>query len=124
MRLGQDLLAMGHQNAVPAGRYAKEWMIHAGLWDALQDRIAETDSVSAARALVARGQTGFGIVYATDAQADPALTVLWAIPSDSHRHIDYPAAALTPSGAGFIDYLNSAEARAIWQRHGFLEVSE
>lgn len=121
--LGQGRLALGHRDAVPAGSYAREWMQAAGLWDRLEDRLAETDNVRSALALVARGETPFGLVYATDARAEPKVTVVYDVPITSHSPILYPAAALTPAGAAFLDHLTSPEARLVFETFGYRQVS-
>jgi molybdate transport system substrate-binding protein len=118
-RLDGFRLAMGHRDAVPAGSYGRAWLQSAGLWEALKSRLAETDNVRAALALVARGDAPLGIVYATDAQAEPRVQVVYAVPSDSHDAIIYPAAALTLAGADFLTHLQSAAALDIFAAHGF-----
>jgi molybdate transport system substrate-binding protein len=117
--LGRDRLAIGHRDAVPAGSYARAWLESTGLWTALQDRLAETDNVRAALLLVARGQTSYGVVYATDARAEPAVRVLYDVPSETHPPIRYPAAALTAAGQPFVDYLTGPTAQDIFATHGF-----
>tara|TARA_R110002049_G_scaffold23781_6_gene84663 strand:- start:46447 stop:47178 length:732 start_codon:yes stop_codon:yes gene_type:complete len=121
-RLAGGRLAMGQRDAVPAGSYARQWLIDAHLWDALRGQLAETDNVQAALALVARGDAPFGVVYASDALAEPAVSVVWAIPADAHDPITYPAGALSEAGAAVVDYLTSAPAQAVFARHGFAPV--
>ena len=104
-RLGNGRLAMGHHLSVPAGIYAKGWLDSIGAWNKLQPHLAETENVRAALALVARGETPLGIVYASDAQASDAVDVLYPIPDDAHPKISYPALALTPNGVAFLDHL-------------------
>lgn len=123
-RLGQDRLAMGQRDAVPAGIYARQWLERAGLWDAVRPQLAETDNVRAALTLVARGEAPFGIVYATDAAATSDVTTLLTAPRDAHDPIRYPAAALTPAGQAFVTHLQGADAVQILQRHGFTEPPE
>lgn len=118
-RLGDDRLAMGHRTAVPAGAYAQQWLTSQGLWDSLADRLAETDNVRAALAFVARGAAPFGIVYASDAVAEPAVVVLAEAAAADHAPIVYPAVALTASGQVFLDRLRSPEAAAVFAAHGF-----
>lgn len=121
--LGPDRLAIGHRDAVPAGSYAREWMINTGLWDHLESHLAETDNVRSALALVARGETPFGVVYATDAQAEPKVTIVYEIPTTSHSPILYPAAALTPAGAAFLDHLTGPAARHVFEAYGYRQVT-
>lgn len=118
-RLGGGRLAMGQRDAVPAGSYAQEWLRGTGVWDSLSTRLAETDNVRAALALVARGEAPLGVVYATDAQAEPRVATLYAVPPAAHSPIRYPAAALSPAGQAFVDHLTSDAAQQIFARHGF-----
>lgn len=123
--LGRDArLAMGQRDAVPAGIYAREWLQNTGQWDAVVNRLAETDNVRAALALVARGQAPVGIVYASDALADPAVQILAYVPNTMHSPIVYPAAALTVEGQAFLKHLASATSQGIFQTHGFKPVPE
>jgi len=112
-------LAIGQRDGVPAGSYARDWLRHIGAWDALLPHLAETDNVRAALALVAQGAAPLGVVYASDAQAEARVRILHTIPPDSHAPIRYPAAALTPRGRAFAAYLGSADAAAVFARHGF-----
>lgn len=112
-------LAMGQRDAVPAGQYAQQWLTRSGAWDALLPQLAETDNVRAALALVATGAAPLGIVYASDALAEPRVAVRWNIDGASHDPIRYVAAALTPEGRKVIDALTTPQAEAIFIRHGF-----
>lgn len=112
-------LAMGQRDGVPAGNYAREWLQHIGAWDALAGSLAETDNVRAALALVAMGAAPLGIVYASDAQADPRVKTIYPIPSDAHSAIRYPAAALTDAGQPFVQHLLSPASQSAFAKHGF-----
>jgi molybdate transport system permease protein len=65
----------------------------------VQDRLAQTDNVRAALALVASGAAPAGIVYATDARAEPRACDRRFAP-DSHPPIVYPLADIAPGRAG------------------------
>ncbi|MEQ6201413.1 molybdate ABC transporter substrate-binding protein [Sulfitobacter sp. HNIBRBA2951] len=119
MALGNGRLAIGQRDAVPAGSYARDWLRHIGAWEAMIPHLAETDNVRAALALVAAGAAPLGVVYASDAAAEPRVSLRYAIPADTHAPIRYPAAATTDAGRGFLDHLQSSEARAIFTAHGF-----
>ena len=123
--LGTDgRLAMGQRDAVPAGIYAREWLQNTGQWDAVVGRLAETDNVRAALALVAAGQAPVGVVYASDALADGGVRILSRISTGTHSPITYPAAALSPAGQAFLDYISTPASQAIFASHGFGPVSE
>ena len=122
--LGDARLAMGQRDAVPAGIYAREWLEATGQWEAIAPHLAETDNVRSALALVARAETPLGVVYRTDALAEPQVRILYDIPQETHSPITYPAAALTDSGAAFMAHLQSDDARAVFARHGFKPLPE
>ncbi len=123
--LGADgRLAMGQRDAVPAGIYAREWLQNTGQWDSVLHRLAETDNVRAALALVARGEAPVGIVYASDAVAESGVRILLRIPPETHSPIVYPAAALTPAGQMFLDHLVTPAAQDIFASFGFGAVPE
>ncbi|MCE0505156.1 molybdate ABC transporter substrate-binding protein [Roseivivax sp. GX 12232] len=129
-RLGPEgRLAVALTDAVPAGLYARAALESLGLWEGLAPRLAETDSVRAALALVALGEAPLGVVYATDARAEPRVQALAVFPETSHPPIRYPAAvtrsARAPeAAAAFLDWLAGPEAQAIYRRHGFPPVPD
>lgn len=122
-RLGTDRIAIALVEAVPAGIYAKAALSHFELWEHLSPQVVQTDNVRAALSLVAAGEAPLGIVYASDAQAEPRVSVLAVFPPESHPDIRYPAAMLegraSPSARSFIDHLNTATARQVFESQGF-----
>jgi molybdate transport system substrate-binding protein len=86
-------------------------------------RVAQADNVRAALALVSTGEAPYGIVYATDAAADEAVTAIGTFPPESHPPIVYPAAVIAgrdnPLGPAFLAYLQGAAAGAAFARQGF-----
>jgi molybdate transport system substrate-binding protein len=123
-RIGNQRLAMALVDAVPGGIYGRQAMRHLGLWNDIAPQVVQTDNVRAALALVARGATPFGVVYASDAHATADVSVLATFPENSHDPILYPA-ALTPRGdrpvvRALLDFLVSPEAQMQFVAHGFL----
>lgn len=121
--LGDGRLAVGEVKSVPAGKYAKAALERLGAWEGVADRLAQAENVRAALALVSRGEAPLGIVYQTDAAADPAARIVATFPADSHPPIIYPI-ALTKGApepaAAFLAFLRSAPtARAAFTREGF-----
>jgi len=121
--LGDGRLAVADVRAVPAGRYARAALEHLGVWQSVQPRLAMAQDVRAALALVARGEVPLGIVYATDARAEPRVGVVDVFPSDSHPPIEYPVAltvaSRAPDAGAFVAFLRSPAAAAIFVAHGF-----
>ncbi|MBI1220889.1 MAG: molybdate ABC transporter substrate-binding protein [Rhodobacteraceae bacterium] len=120
--LGDNHVAMALVDSVPAGKYGKAALTSLGVWDAVAPKVAQSDNVRAALALVATGEAPFGIVYATDAAAEPRVAVVGTFPEDSHPPIIYPA-ALTKTAQGpaadFQHYLSGAKAVAVFAQQGF-----
>ena len=122
--LGDDgRIALALTASVPAGKYAKAAFTSLGMWDALQPRVAEAENVRAALLLVARGEAPLGVVYGSDAQAEPRVRVLATFPADSHPQIVYPVARVKASthrqAAPFVRWLQTPAAAAIFRKHGF-----
>lgn len=116
-------LAMALVDAVPAGMYGRAALESLGVWDQVEGRIAQTGNVRAALRLVAVGEAPLGIVYATDAAAEPRVRVLGIFPENNLPPILYPAARLAQgdneAARAFYDFLTGPQARAIFQRRGF-----
>jgi len=121
--LGAGRLALADPAHVPAGRYAEAALRGLGLWGQVQDRLLPAADVRAALALVARGEAPLGVVYRTDALAEPRTVIAAEFPASSHPPIVYPA-ALTPragsAGRAYLDFLAAPEGRAVFARFGFL----
>ncbi|UHQ20878.1 molybdate ABC transporter substrate-binding protein [Lysobacter sp. KIS68-7] len=122
--LGTDgRLAVALTNSVPAGKYAKQSLTKLGAWDGVKARTAEAENVRAALLLVSRGEAPLGIVYGSDAMAEPKVRVVGTFPADSHAPIVYPvariAASTHPQAKAFVHWLQTPAARAIFARHGF-----
>jgi molybdate transport system substrate-binding protein len=121
--LGDSRLAVGEVNSVPAGKYAKEALEKLGMWAGVENKLAQTDNVRAALSFVARGEARFGIVYATDAKAEPKVKVVATFPNTSHPPILYPAAltasSRNPDAAAFLAYLRSPTAVRLFVEQGF-----
>jgi molybdate transport system substrate-binding protein len=116
-------LAMGNVDAVPAGKYGKAALEKLGVWDKVKDKIAQAESVRQALLFVSRGEAPLGIVYQTDAAADPSVKIVGTFPENTHPPIIYPT-ALTKESANadaqtFLNYLRSPAARTAFERQGF-----
>ncbi|HLS83775.1 MAG TPA: molybdate ABC transporter substrate-binding protein [Arenimonas sp.] len=115
-------LAVAETTSVPAGRHARQALEHLGAWEALSGRLAEGDSVRAALAFVARREAPLGIVYATDARAEPRVRVLADIPASQHAPIVYPMARIAGAGKdaqALARFLGGEQAARIFADAGF-----
>jgi len=121
--LGAGRLAVADVTAVPAGKYAKASLTALGVWGSVEGRLLPGENVRAALAYVSRGEAPLGVVYATDAKADPNVRVVGTFPAGSHPPIVYPGAVLAGSrnsaAAGLLGFLQGAEASAVFRKYGF-----
>jgi molybdate transport system substrate-binding protein len=121
--LGDGRLSMADTATVPAGKYGKAALEKLGAWDSVSGKLAQAENVRAALALVGRGETPLGIVYKTDAAAEPNVKIIGTFPDDSHKPIVYPAALLesskNPHASAFLKYLAGPEAKVIFEKNGF-----
>jgi molybdate transport system substrate-binding protein len=115
-------LAVADPASVPAGRYAKSALAALGVWGEVEGRIVAAENVRMALRFVARGEAPLGVVYATDARAEPKVRVVGEFPAASHPRIVYPAALMRgarPTATPFLEYLSGASARARFEAAGF-----
>jgi molybdate transport system substrate-binding protein len=121
--VGNGKLAIADPSSVPAGKYAKASLTALGAWDSLQGHLAPAENVRVALSYVARGEAPLGIVYTTDAIAEPRVKIVGQFPDDSHAPILYPIALTKdakPEAQAFLDYLKGADASAVFSKAGFV----
>lgn len=121
--LGDERLAMGDPDHVPAGRYGKAALESLRSWASVESRLALTKDVRAALALVERGEAAAGIVYATDAAISDKVDVAATFPASSHPEIVYPVMLVagqdSDAARKFYAFLAGPAAREAFVRYGF-----
>jgi molybdate transport system substrate-binding protein len=121
--LGRGRLAVADTATVPAGKYAKAALTALGVWDSIADHLVQVENARVALACVARGDAALGIAYATCALAEPKVRIVDTFPGNSHPRIVYPAALTkdaAPRAGEFLNFLRGPEARAVFQKSGFI----
>lgn len=116
-------LAVADPDSVPAGKYARAALTALGVWGSVANRLASAENVRIALEYVARGDAPLGIVYTTDAMAEPQVRIAGTFPDTTHPPIVYPVALTTnakPLAREFLLYLASRRAHAIFQKDGFI----
>jgi len=120
-------IAIGNPDSVPAGRYARQVLADAALWDVLQPRLVPTPNVRQALDYVARGEAQTGFVYATDAaiQKD-RLRVALTLPTTPP--VRYPIAVTAASthahlARAFVVFVASPDGQAVLKTYGFSAAS-
>lgn len=117
-------VAIGDPAGVPAGVYAQAFLQRAGLWSAIEPKIVRSASVRAALVAAEGGDVDAAIVYRTDARVARRVRIACEFPADPELPIVYPAAILRdaahPGVERLLAFLQSAPARAVFRRHGFV----
>jgi molybdate transport system substrate-binding protein len=121
--LGEGRLAMGDVKAVPAGKYGKAALEKLGVWASVEGKIAQAENVRAALKLVSTGEAPLGIVYQTDATAEPGVKIVGLFPEETHPPIVYPvgvtAGSKNADAEAYVKYLQSAKAKELFEAQGF-----
>jgi molybdate transport system substrate-binding protein len=125
---GDGKIAVCTIASCPAGVYAKEALESLGVFASVEPALAQAENVRAALALVARGEARFGIVYATDAKAEPKVRLVGTFPEASHKPIVYPVALVAtstnPAAPKAVSFLWSQAATKILLAQGFSILSK
>lgn len=118
-------IAIGDPDGVPAGVYAKAFLVAEGVWETLEPKLVPARSVRAVLAAVGSGSADVGLVYRTDVRSSPTLAVAFEVPTGRGPPIVYPAAivagARNRDGARrLLDFLMGPEASRIFEEAGFI----
>ncbi len=118
-----ERIAIGNPASVPAGRYARQALTSANLWDGLQAKFIMGESVRQTLDYVSRGEVQAGIVYATDARQAGDKVIVAAVLS-GHDPVSYPIAVTKNAGTSraaqaFVDFVLSKEGQEILAKYGF-----
>ncbi|MCI3919636.1 molybdate ABC transporter substrate-binding protein [Paenibacillus sp. TRM 82003] len=117
-------IAVGAPETVPAGQYAKAYLLEAGWWEALEPKLVYGNDVRQVLSYVETGNAEAGFVYRTDAMRSSGVRIAFAAESDRVPAIAYPAAVLKSSASQeearrFLAFLRSERAGAVFARRGF-----
>lgn len=116
-----ERLAVGNTMSVPAGIYAKESLEALNVWDSVRTRLAPSNNVRMALALVERQEARLGIVYKTDAMLSEQVTIVDTFPASSHTEIRYPVAKINDntSTEAFYRFMQGEFSKTVLERYGF-----
>ena len=127
---GYRYLSLADPEAVPAGRYARQFLERAkvgdsSVWDAVKALVAPSPDARAALALVESDPRIVGILYRTDAAVSRRVKIAFEVSPELSPEIRYVAAVTTHgatrgrAGQAFLDFLSGPQATTIATRHGF-----
>jgi molybdate transport system substrate-binding protein len=118
-------IALGEPTTVPAGEYAKEVLTYLGIYGVVKPKAVLAKDVRQVLTYVETGNVDAGVVYSTDAASSSKVKAVATAPEKSHTPVVYPMAVIKnskePAAArAFEDFLFGAQARAIFQKCGFI----
>ena len=118
-------IAIAEPQSVPAGIYAREYLLKLGVWETLQEKVVPTENVRTAMAAVESGNVNAGFVYKTDSLVSKKVKVAIEIPATEGPKISYPVAVMKSSkepesAKKFAEYLAGPTARLIFEKMGFI----
>lgn len=123
---GVRRIAIANPEHAPYGRAAQDALENAGLWARVQGKLVKAENIAQAAQFVQTGNAEAGIV-ALSLVKSPRLAGIGKyaeIPPQSYPRLEQ-AAVITKRGAanplarGYLEFLRSPEARAIFDKYGF-----
>jgi molybdate transport system substrate-binding protein len=116
-------VALGNPATVPAGRYAKEALVKAGLWDQLSSKYIFGETVRQVLDYVRRGEVDIGFVYSTDVVIAQGK-VKKVLVVKGHQPIIYPIALVASTAKPdlarrYLKFVLSPAAQEIFSKFGF-----
>lgn len=119
-------IAIGEINTVPAGKYAKESLEKSGAWSLVDNNLVYGKSVTNVKNYVQSGDAEYGFVYKTDAYKLKNSKIVYEIDDSQHEKIEYNLVILKDSknkvsDTSFLEFLQSPEAKKIFEQYGFKE---
>lgn len=124
-----EKVAIGDPETAPVGRYAKEALEEANLWDNTSDKIVYAETVKQVLVYVENDEVDAGFVYMTDAMSADMDRIEVAAEIPVNTPISYPIAVVSSStekdaAEEFVDFVLSDEGKTILKKHGFTVTDE
>ncbi|MUG45973.1 molybdate ABC transporter substrate-binding protein [Paenibacillus woosongensis] len=118
------MIAVGIPESVPAGSYAREALISAGLWDILQPKVVQAKDVRQVLQYVETGNADAGFVYESDALTSAKVKIAFPVDPAIYTPVEYPVGVIKSTKHGkeaaeLYNYLHSQEALDVFVRYGF-----
>lgn len=118
--------ALGDPQHVPAGIYGKQALEYLGWYKTIAPAIIPTKDVRSALNLVAINEAPLGIVYRTDAIKNDNVKIMMILPKAAYDPVVYQIGLVEENKVtqSFYDYIRAYDHHKIWERHGFIPISE
>lgn len=115
-------VAMANVESVPAGIYGRQALESLSLWQQIEPNVITGDNVRVALSWVASNEVEYGIVYASDAKAEPRVHAVYEFDPSTHEKILYTIGLLHPDAREFYNHILSS--KDVFKAHGFLTHDE
>lgn len=120
-------IALGNPDLVPAGKYGKQALERANLYEKLKPKYVLAKDVRQVLTYVETENVEAGIVYTSDLKASDKIKNAITIEDKMHDEIIYPAAIVKDTkhmkeAKAFYDYLEAPESIKVFEDAGFDKV--
>ena len=116
-------IAIGTPETVPAGRYAKQILENANLWNEIKSNIIFSKDVRSAMQYVEIGEVDYAFIYKTDAKLMKNSIISYIIPEDLHKPIIYSYGVIKDKNSKevikFYEFLKSSKAKDYYEKYNF-----
>ena len=125
-------LAIANPKLAPYGRAAREFLVKAGYWALLEDRLAVGESIAQAFQFVATANAEAGLLALSQTTQRTRMAprgCVWQVPRSMHAPIEQQAilldrAAGNPAALALLEFLQNEAARKIIAAHGYPSTDE
>ena len=125
-------LAIANPELAPYGRAAREFLVEAGYWALLEDRLAVGESIAQAFQFVATANAEAGLLALSQTTQRTRMAprgCVWPVPRSMHAPIEQQAilldrAAGNPAALALLEFLQNKAAREIIAAHGYPPTDE
>jgi len=117
-------IAIAEPRSVPLGQYATEVLQRIGILEQVKPKFIFGNNARFVLTAVETGEVDAGIVYITDAKSSSKVLISAIAEPKYHSPIIYPIGILKSSknstaAKAYVQFLQSAKARAVFQKYGF-----
>ena len=121
-------VAIGDPDIVPAGRYAKQVLENAGLWDRMQENFVLSKDVRSAMQYVDLYEVDYAMIYKTDSRVMKNAEIVYEVPNTLHTPIIYSCGILKDKERDevkdFYKFLTNKDSIDIFEKFGFKVINE
>lgn len=121
-------IAMGEPGSVPVGQYTMEVFDYLGIMSQVENKLVYAKDVREVLSWVETENVDVGIVYETDAKISDAVTICDTADEKAYSPVIYPVAMISTTAHPdethlLIEFMETDEVKAIFERYGFTVVT-